>query len=129
MEKMNHDYSKLINFLNAVKNNPLYPQSASLALLNPFSISTKPKGEDTMLDIADFVAHAVYQCLNRTPTNYSIPEPRYLREMCSRLAGDKQNRALGVGLKCIHSLQKIDADPEIQEFFKSIKVAPISTRK
>lgn len=84
-ERRNHDYDAMLRYLQKVKNNPIYPQSKVLKHLNPFSISSKLKGEDPMLDIADFVAHAVYQCTNRTPQNFGIPEPRYFRRLAQGL--------------------------------------------
>lgn len=120
-EKRNHDYGKMIRFLQAVKEKPLYRQSKSLRLLNPFSITTKEKGEDEMLDAADFVAHAVFQCANRSRNNFGIPEPRYFVEMSSRFAGDKDGRLLGVGLKCIHSLEQVGLDADIERLIKSVR--------
>ena len=56
----------MIRYLGKVKDNPIYPESRSLEMMNPFSISTKGKGEEDILEISDLVAHGVFQCVNKT---------------------------------------------------------------
>lgn len=123
-EKMNHDYDAMRRFLIKVRDKPLFPQSRSLRNLNPFGISTLKKGESEMLEIADFVAHAVYQCANLTESNFGIPEPRYFREISSRFAGDEFGCATGIGLKFIHDLGSTLFEPEIEAMFREVKVTP-----
>lgn len=122
LEERNHDYDGMIRYLTKVKENPIYPQSKNLSVLNPYSIVTRKKGSEDMLEFADFVAHAVYQCTNRSQGNYGIPEPRYFSEMSSRFAGDKSGRALNVGLKCLHSVEQLQLEPEVQELFVNTRV-------
>lgn len=122
LEHRNHDYDTMYRFLQKVKDKPIYPQSRVLQILNPFAISTKPKGEDDMLEIADFVAHAIFQITNRSKSNFWIPEPRYLSELSSRFAGDSDGRLLNAGLKCIHNLDQIGLDPEIVKFLRACRV-------
>jgi len=117
LEKRNHDYDAMLRYLNAVRENPLYEQSKSLKLLNPFGISTMEKGESEMLEVADFVAHAIFQCVNRSKHNYEIPEPRYFREISSRFAGSAKGDVLGVGLKCLHSLEDVRLDHDVETLF------------
>lgn len=123
-EKMNHDYDAMRRFLMKVRDKPVYSHSLSLRSLNPFGISTLKKGENDMLEIADFVAHAVYQCANLTDSNFGIPEPRYFLEISSRFAGDERNCPNGVGLKFIHDLKSMKFEPEIETMFRSVKVTP-----
>ena len=126
LERRNHDYDTMLRYLQTVKENPIYGPSKSLTYLNPFGISTKAKGEDDMLEIADFVAHAVYQCTNRSQSNFGIPEPRYFLEMSSRFAGNKLNKPLGTGVKCIQSLESLGLDPDIKKTLENLRVTPPS---
>ena len=126
LEERNHNYDKMYRYLDRVKCNPIYPQSNSLELLNPFSITTKKKGSDDVLEVADFVAHAVFQCTNRSQGNFGIPEPRYFKEISRCFAGDSKNFALGCGLKCLHSIEDIGLDLEIQKMFETLVVKPRS---
>ena len=125
LERRNHDYDAMLRYLQAVKANPIYGPSKSFTYLNPFGISTKAKGEDDMLEIADFVAQAIYQCTNRSVSNFGIPEPWYFLEIGSRFAGNKQNKPLGSGIKCIHSLEGLGLDHDIQKTFENLRVKPM----
>lgn len=117
LEERNHDYDALLRYVQKVRATPLYPQSRSLRILNPFAISTRRKGEDSCLDCADFVAHAVYSCVNKTPNNFNIPEDRYFREISPRFACDEMGRVDGVGLKCIHNIEMLELDEDIKRTF------------
>lgn len=128
LEKRNHDYDRLLRYVSSVRENPIYPQSRALHVLNPFSIRPCPKGEEDMLEIADFVSHAVFQCANRSRSNYEIPEPRYFREIGSRFAGNRHGLALGTGIKCIHSLDQLGLDKDIEDIFQELKVQMPSAR-
>ncbi|MFN3662607.1 DUF3800 domain-containing protein [Yoonia sp.] len=123
-ERMNHDYDAMRRFLVKVRDKPIFPQSRSLKNLNPFGVSTLKKGENEMLDIADFVAHAVYQCANVTESNFGIPEPRYFREISSKFAGDELGCPVGIGLKFIHNLKSMGFEPEVEAMFRDVKVVP-----
>lgn len=128
LEERNHDYDRMIRFLQRVKENPIYPQSKVFRNLNPFAIVSRPKGSEAMLDVADFVAHATYQCTNRSRQNFGIPEPRYFLEIASRFAGDGERSALGVGIKPVHSLSQLNLEPEIEQKILALKVkAPKQT--
>lgn len=69
LERRNHDYDRLIRFLGKIKENPIYTQSKSLRILNPFGMIAKSKDEEPLLKYADIVAHAVYQCVNKSASN------------------------------------------------------------
>lgn len=128
LEQRNHDYDRMLRFLTKVKDNPFYSTSKSFSILNPFAISTRRKGEDELLEVADFVAHAVYQCANKSASNYNIPEPRYFRELMPRFATDQKGNVLGSGLKCIHNLEQLRLDPDIVDLFQRAK-APLPPKR
>ncbi len=120
-EERNHDYDALRRYLTIVRDKPIYPQSRSLKLLNPFSISTRRKGEEDMLEFADFVAYSAFQCTNKSQSNYFIPEPRYFKELSRNLAANSNGSPLGVGLKCIHSLKDLQLDKDVEDLFLGIQ--------
>ena len=128
-EQMNHDYDAMRRFLGKVKENPIYSQSKSLKSLNPFGISTLKKGESEVMEIADFVAHSLYQCVNLSEKNFQITEPRYFSELSSRFAGDKQGNPIGTGLKFVHNLGSMELEAEIEELFRGTRVALPSIAK
>lgn len=117
LEERNHDYDKMLRYIQMIRDRPLYPQSKSLRVLNPFAISTRRKGEENCLEFADFVAHAVYQCVNKTPVNFNIPEPRYFREISPRFACDASGRIGGTGLKYIHDIEMLELDDDVKRLF------------
>lgn len=124
LERRNHDYSAMISYIRNVRDRPYYTQSKSLKILNPFSIVTKKKGEDVFLDYADFISHSLYQCVNKTPANYFIPESRYFEELSPRFGCDKKGLVEGIGLKYIHSIDMLALDEKIARVFKNSRAFP-----
>ncbi len=123
-EQRNHDYSQLMRYIGKVRSNPQHHKSLSLKLLNPTAIHAINKGDNDAMEAADLVAHAVYQCANKTPKNFEIPEARYFTELAPRFAGDENNRIEGTGLKCIHSVSQLELDSDIEELLKNAKSMP-----
>jgi len=128
LEQRNHDYDALIRYLQKVKETPNHIKAQALSTLNPFGITTRRKGEDPILEVADLVAHAVFQCTNKSKANYMIPEDRYFRELESRFAGDDMGKVLDTGLKCIHTLKQLELDPGIEGLFNQARAKPASLR-
>lgn len=128
LERRNHDYDSMLRYFGKVKDNPIHPESRALKVLNPFSISVISKGEDELLEVADFVAHAVFQLGNKTKSNYNIPEWRYFVELSSRFAPDERGVIVGTGLKCIHSLDDLGLDPDVREVVRRARAKLPSTR-
>lgn len=121
LERRNHDYDMMLRYLEAVKAKPLYAQSRIFESFNPFSISTRIKGEEDLLEVADFVSYSVYQLTNRSEKNYGIPEKAYFTEISSRFAGDERQNVLGAGIKCIHSLEQLQLVPEVVRLLNTSK--------
>ncbi|WP_417598780.1 DUF3800 domain-containing protein [Pararhodobacter oceanensis] len=130
-EERNHDYDAMRRYLTKVKDKPHYSHSRSLEILNVFGISAMKKGEDALLDVADFIGHAVYQLVNKSESNFFIPEPRYFQELSPRFAASNNGEIEGVGVKYIHSLKqlKLDADIEMILQTSSAEVAPMAVAK
>ncbi|EBA07721.1 DNA topoisomerase IV subunit B [Sagittula stellata E-37] len=113
LEERNHDYDAMLRYFEKVKKNPLYLQSQVFSGFNPFCITKLKKGQDEAMEVADFVSHAVYQLANKTIANFEIPETRYFTELSSRFAGDHSCNVLGTGIKCIHTLEQLQLDPDV----------------
>lgn len=124
LEKRNHDYDAMYRYLAKVKDNPIYQESKSLSILNVFAISAIDKGKEELLEYADLVSHSVYQLTNKSLSNYYIPEPRYFQELCKRFAADDRGRILGSGIKCIHSLDRLELDLDITKILNSSRADP-----
>lgn len=129
LERRNHDYDAMLRFLQKVKENPIYKPSKSLDILNVFSITTTAKGDDPLLEFADLVSHAVFQLTNKTPRNFGIPETRYFVELSRRFAVGPRGEILGYGVKCIHNLESLMLDTEIENLLKSAKGQTIPLKR
>lgn len=114
----------MIRYISKVKENPIYPPSKNLKCINPFGIVSRTKDEDDLLRIADMVSYSVYSCVNKTPDNFNIAEPRYLKELSSRFAVGNDGKILANGLKCIHDVRQLGLDPEITKFLYQLRGKP-----
>ncbi len=103
-EGRNHNFDALRRYIGKIKDNPINERAKFLTCFNPFSFVERAKNEKDLLKYADLAAHSVFSCVNKTETNFSIPETRYLVELQSRFGADPNGRVLDYGLKCIHSI-------------------------
>lgn len=120
-EERNHDYDAMIRYIERVKNNPIYSQSKSLKIINPFAITKRKKEDEDLLRIADMVAHAVYSCVNLTPENFGIPETRYIQELAPKFGVNSRGVVAGHGLKFIHSIDDLNLLNEVQKDLESLR--------
>lgn len=123
-EQRNHDFDALRRYIGKIKDKPIHPDAHYLRCFNPFAISVKAKNEEDLLKVADVTANAVYQCVNLTKSNFGIPETSYLQLLQPRFGADERGRVLGEGLKCIHSVESVEALPEISALWKGMKAKP-----
>lgn len=124
-ESRNHDYDALRRYIGKIKDNPLHADAGYLRAFNPFSITALAKSDEPLLKFADLAAHAVYQCANKTLSNYSIPEPRYLEELSRRFGADEEGRIIGNGIKCIHTLEQLQLDKDVEEKIRQMRAIPM----
>lgn len=124
-ERRNHDYDAMRRYIGKIKENPIHRDAKYLQVFNPFAITARAKGEETLLKYADLVAHAVYQCTNKTQSNHGIPEPRYLEEISRRFGADERGKIIGNGLKCIHSLEQLELDKDVEDKVRRMKAIPM----
>lgn len=123
-EDRNHNFDTLIRYIGKIKENPGHENALYLRHFNPFGFVTREKKEERLLKFADLASYSVYQCVNKTPSNFEIPEPRYLQELSSRFGCDGKGVILGTGIKCIHSLESLALDADIGRTLQSLRATP-----
>lgn len=128
-EGRNHDFDALRRYIGVIKENPHHTNAKYLDGFNPFGFVERAKNEESLLKFADLAAHSVYQCLNKIPSNFNIPEPRYMNELQTRFGADENGKVLGVGLKCIHTIDHIDLDGDIKSMWEKLRAKPRVQRK
>ena len=122
-EERNHDYSALISYVSKIRNNPMHTEAKKLNAINPFSITFEKKKAEPLFFIPDFGAHALYQCFNRSPQNFGIPETRYLHELRNVFhRHEKTLKIDGYGIKYIQNINQLHADPDVSAFLKNLSV-------
>jgi len=124
-EKRNHNYDAMRRYIGRIKDRPMHQNAKSLSIINPFAILTKTKAEEDLFIYPDIVAHALFQCANKTPSNYFIPEPRYLRELSSRFGANEKGEILGYGIKPIHTLPQLELAPFVEKELSLLKARPM----
>lgn len=128
-ERRNHDYGAMRRYIGKIKDNPLNENAKFLRVFNPFAIVARGKDEDPLLKYADIAAHSIYQCVNKTPTNFGIPEPRYMEELSKKFGADEKGIVLGSGIKCIHTLDDLRLDDEIKSRLLGMRARPMIPNK
>lgn len=123
-ENRNHNFDALRRYVSKIKDNPIHERAKLVQCFNPFGFVERAKNEEPLLKFADLVAHATYSCVNKSKANYSITETRYIREMQKRFGADSKGKVLGNGLKCIHSLEKLHLDADVEAELKMLKAEP-----
>jgi len=124
-EHRNHDYDAMRRYIGKIKENPMHTDARFLRAINPFAIVTRAKSDEPLLKYADLAAHAVYQCTNKTRANHMIPEPRYLEELSKRFGADERGNIVGNGIKCIHNLEQLELDKDVEEKIRRMKAIPM----
>ena len=130
-EEGNFDYPALRGLISKCRSNPENPETKFLSRVEPMSISAVPKGDQPLLQLGDLVAHALYKCVDKTPRNYNIPEPRYLKELTDCFFSDSRTgRIEGFGIKSVHRLSELQLDPDVCDFIAQMKaVSKNSSRR
>ncbi len=124
-ETRNHDYDAMRRYIGKIKDNPMHSDAKYLRVFNPFAITTRTKEEEPLLRYADLASFAVYQCANKTPKNYNIPEPRYFSELSMRFGADENGNVLGHGVKAIHNLEQLKLDKNVELILRTAKARPM----
>ncbi|MEP3296901.1 MAG: DUF3800 domain-containing protein [Pseudoruegeria sp.] len=120
-EEGNFDYNALRSLIRSCRNKPLRPATKNLKLINPYSINAQPKENEKALQLADLIAHALYQCVDDGPSTYGVTETRYVEELKSRFFSDPiSKKVCGFGIYPVHELKTIQASKSVEAFLKSI---------
>lgn len=120
-EEGNYDYAALRGLISACRKNPLKPDTKYLSRINPFSITTQCKDDEPLLQPADLVAHALFKCVDKTRTNYNIPEPRYLSELKGLFFNDIKTGLIdNYGIKAVHRLNELSLDDDIHKLLTNL---------
>lgn len=128
-EKANINYDKMRNLIWTCQRNPKHKNTKFLKFINVENITEKKKDDEPLLQIADLVAHALYKCVDKTKSNFEIPEPRYLRELAPKFFGHPETNALvGGGLYCVHSISDLQMDTDVESMLRAMSAIPPSPK-
>ncbi|KZK76908.1 hypothetical protein PsW64_04753 [Pseudovibrio sp. W64] len=119
-EEGNFEYEKLKNFVRACQRKPLHENAKFLKAIDPDQISAVAKEDESLLQIADLVAHALFSTVNKSRQNFKIPESRYLYELRHRFYADEDGLIMNKGIKLIHKIADLGLDPDIAEFYQTL---------
>ncbi|AEV36894.1 excinuclease ABC subunit B [Pseudovibrio sp. FO-BEG1] len=119
-EEGNFEYEKLKNFVRVCQRKPLHENAKFLKAIDPDKLSAVAKKDESLLQIADLVAHALFSTVNKSKQNFKIPESRYLYELRQRFYADEDGLIMDKGIKLIHKITDLDLDPDIAEFYQTL---------
>ncbi len=121
-EEGHHDYAKFRSLMGTCQSTPFHPRAHLLQQIALNKIVDASKAKEPLLTIADLVAHALYQAVNKSEDNYQLTEIRYLKELHKRFfCSPKTKKICPTGLKPIHSLSKIGLDRESQAIISQLE--------
>ena len=90
--------------------------------INADGIIDMPKGAETLLQLADLVAHALYKCVDKTYGGLLITEPRYLIEIKDKFYyNPKSLKILGAGIKPVHRIGQLKLDNDIENILMKLE--------
>lgn len=113
--------SKFQTYIQKCQNQPIYPETKYLNNLEVKNIFEKPKNQEPLLQLADLVAHSLYQCVNERKGSYGIKETTYLNDIRSRFHCSDDNAICGYGIKTIHNLGSLNLDHEVAQFLTNLR--------
>ena len=121
-EEGHHRYGKFRKFFQICQRNPHHPRTRLLQNIDYKKITDAPKSSDLLLAIADLVAHAIFQIVNRIDRNYHLSETRYLKELHKRFYCNATDQNIcPKGLKPIHSLDEIGLNEDDEILISQLK--------
>ncbi len=120
--KENAEYQKMKNLIYYAKYNSSRTWATkTLNYISENAIISKKKEEEPLLEIADFIAHALQRCCNHYDAELNITEDRYLRELKNKFYYWENGRILFAGIKPIHNLTQLGLLPEVSDFLDNLK--------
>ena len=113
--------SEFQNFIRKCQNNPVYQETNFLKNIDVNNILEKPKNDQPLLQLADLVAHSLFQCVNERAGNYGIKETAYLNDIRSKFHCAEDNIICGHGIKPMHNLTSLNLDHEVADFLTNLR--------
>lgn len=121
--KKNAEYQRMRNLITFTKEHPIYGASKVLDYIDEESIISKPKEDEPLLEIADFIAHSLQRCCNHFDAEFGITENRYLNEIRNTFHHNTQNHnILFYGIKPIHKIMDLNIKEDASSFLTNLKV-------
>jgi hypothetical protein len=120
LEAREQRYSSLISFIRSIQQTPIDPRAAFLRKIDSFSITRMNKRQDPLFCLPDLGSHALFCCFRKDESLHCVTESRYLRELAPCFLADRRGRILPRGIKPIHSISDLQADPDIMTFLSDL---------
>lgn len=115
--------SKFRNYVNSCHFYPLYTQTQSLKKIKTTRITDQKKKDEPLLQLADLLAHSLFQCVDERKSNYGIKETSYIEDMKNRFHCSQSNEVLGFGLKPIHNINDLQLCDKTSGFLCNLAVS------
>lgn len=114
--------NKLQSYIFLCGHKPKWEQSKILTILDTSNFHVRKKNDESLLQLADLIANSLYQCVNKSDSNFQIPETRYIHELRRRFWGNPNDgRVVGYGIKPVHELRNLSLDEDVDTFFRELK--------
>lgn len=121
-EEGDHDYAKFRSYIHKCQSNPFHQRARLLRRFSLQKIVDASKEKEPLLQIADLIAHALYQTVTKEKSSLGVTEIRYLQEIHTRFYCNPQTKKIcPAGLKPIHSIDQIELEPQYKEMFSNFK--------
>jgi hypothetical protein len=115
------DLSSFKNLIRRCIENPIYPETKVLKLIDPDKITVENKSEE-LLQLADLVAYSLFQCVDDKKSNYGIFETSYLNDLKNKFYHcGEDNNIFPQGIKPVHSIHSLKLSDDVKNFFMSLK--------
>lgn len=128
-EQRGHSYQRLRNYLSRIRAAPIDSRASRLRYIDPLSVTTLQKKDDTLMCLADLVAHSISTAFTETKTNYGLPEQRYLRELLPRFHHETESGCIAnSGIKLVKGpfamkLQGVSKDLALKLYHRNQTIA------
>jgi len=113
-EEGHFDYGRLRSLIKECQKKPIRENTVLLRHISVSKITSASKEDESLLKIADLIAHSLFKAVDKTKGNFHIPETRYLNEIHKRFYHDAvTGQVVGHGLMAIHNLKQLQLDDDV----------------
>ena len=118
-EEKRHDYKQMRNYMRSLIATPFDNRATYLRRINPDRIRPISKKDEVLLSLADLTAHALYQSITKSESNFGLPEFRYMRELRGKFWSEpRSGKIANFGLKYI-KYTDMNLEDEVKSFAAS----------